>query len=636
MPNNIAEVALPISIALNRQFDYLIPPKLEFPVAIGSRVLVPFRTSILAGYVVKLKNRSPFKARLRPIIKNLDPAPILDERLFKIASKIQSDYFCSLGDSLRSVIPSGLKQAKKAVAIEALPQSIKLPLELTQEESDLLNDKSSESSIIVVCDLTNRKRWSYYSALIKKTLNDKKSVIFLVPDHRKIESAFKQLNIRCDPFIITSQSKPKDAMISWMSIKKSPFCFVAGTRSAIFAPVNDLGLIIIEEEDHFAYRQDQVPHYRTSEIAFFRSRDENARVVLGSFMPSLETRYLSKKGQASLILFQDEEHKPALRLIDMRNEFGFKAGEKIISKALEVNLAGCLARNEKALIFTQKKGFSTFLYCKKCKKIQTCPDCSSSLSYHYKEKTLACPTCRYKAEKLEICPTCKSSYVKFFGFGIEKVESEILRLFPNARVTIYESNKKNQQDYDIMLATQVLLEDPYESGMAFDTVAILAAEQILGHVDFRTTEKAFQKLLKLRSLSKKEMLVQTRVLENDALLYLQKNDAEGFLDHELDSRRELELPPVRKMGLLMFRSGNKDKALSEAKAAFMRLKRYASKSSGLAINGPLEAIPLKVRGNFRYQIVIKYQDLGKLKDKLMDILFKRKKSVIVTFDPSPL
>ncbi|HAJ56619.1 MAG TPA: primosomal protein N' [Candidatus Omnitrophica bacterium] len=631
--NAIAEVAIPISIALNEVFDYLIPQDLSPKVEVGCRVLVPFRNFSIMGYVTRLKNTSPYKNKLKPILNNLDSTPVINEELFELADILRRRYFCSLADAIHTVLPSGLKNSKKPIPTDETNRSVLFVSSgLSREEGELLADKELQKPLVLIQDLSEKGKWPVYSALIKQTLKDKKSVIFLVPDHQKIKPALEHMKIGIEPFIISSNIPPAESVGAWIGIKNSDLSFVIGTRSAIFAPVNNLGLVIIEDEGHFAYRQDQVPHYHATKIALERARKYTAKLVLGSFTPLLETISWIKDAGGGYLRLGGINSQPDIKLIDMRQERGFKARDRIISGVLEHRVADCLQRGVKMLIFANKKGFSTFLYCKKCKTIQTCPRCSSSLIYNFKEKTVSCPKCPYAHESIDLCPVCRSAYVKYFGYGIEKVESELLRLFPSAKIALYGPAKAG--DYDIMLATQSLLEDPAWSGYAFDTVAVLSCEQMLGHVDFRSTEVTFARLLKLLFLANGQFLIQTRVLENNALTSLQHRDIDAFYDNELKQREELGLPPATQLAALAIRSKKQANSEEGAEEIFKSLKNRYAKTGGVKIFEPLPAIPLKVRGNYRYQILIKYKELEPVLKALNSVLKKRNHNLIITFDPA--
>ena len=634
MNKMILEVAVPVSFALNEQFDYLAPASCQ-PVSVGCRVLVPFRSTVLLGYVIKIKKKSAFEKKLKPIIKNLDAVPLINEELLILAERIHQNYFCSLAEAISATLPIGLKKARKDTSeIKELAGQDIVPFDFINKENEFLSDKNVHAPLILLHDLSNQERWTLYSTIIKKTLNANKSVIFLVPDHGKIDFALKELGLSLVPFVITSGETPSSSLQTWQEIKRKSFSFVIGTRSAVFAPVNNLGAIIIEEEEHFAYRQDQVPHYRALDMALLRRDMHNAQLALGSFMPSLDTYSTIQHLRAYYWKIEPKIPQAMVRLIDMRQEFGFKGREKAISKILEYRLAHVLEKKEKILIYVNQKGFSTFLYCRRCKKTQTCPDCSSSLRYHFKQQSVSCPTCSYQAKSFDICPECKSAYVKYSGYGVEKVESELLRLFPSLKIFTYEKGSHPPDSYDIMLVTQQFLEDPTWGTYAFDMVAVTACDQMLGHFDFRSTERAFAKLLKLFFLARSEFCLQTHLVNHPALNFLSKNDVDGFLKDELNQRKELNLPPFAQMAMVMVRSPNQVKTEEVAQTFYKKLKSRRLPKKCFELSEPVAMTPLRVRGNFRYQILIKYRDLEPLKKNILKLIKTRPKGSIVTFDPS--
>lgn len=637
MKKQIAEVAIPISLSLNESFDYLIPQNLEYEPRAGSRVLVPFGKRRLAGYVTRIKQTSAYEKRLKAILANLDPQPLITPELFELAAMIRDRYFCSYADALHTVLPSAVKSGRQPKALSPpAPKQKEILAALSGEETKALSDPQIAKPAVLIWDQTFDNKWLMYAALIKKTLTENKSVIFLVPDHAKITNAISRLEIGIEPIVISSSIGPGACLKSWLSSMDGKTRFVVGTRSAVFAPVQDLGLIIIDEEDHFAYRQDQVPHYRTYQIAMARCQKHSAQLVLGGFFPSLDTFSQASGAGWGMIKYTAQDKNVAVKLIDTSQERRFKGRERILSGVLEHRIADCLERKEKLLIFANKKGFSTFLYCKRCKSTQTCPRCSASLVYHFKTRSVTCPKCSYDSAAPDLCPGCKSAYVKYFGYGIEKAESELLRLFPSARIQTYERGRSMPEDYDIMLTTQALLEHPLWNRYAFDTVAVLGCEQMLGAVDFRSTEKTFSKLLRLLFLAKKELVIQTTVTENNALAFLQKNDAEGFLEQELKVRQEWELPPVIETGLLAIRSSKQDKAAQEAQRIFNKLNTSRIKQKGTQVFEPMASMPLKVRGTYRYHILVKSRSIDTISKQLRNIIENPRHNVIVTFDPSPL
>ena len=635
MKTLIAEVAIPISLSLNSSFDYAIPKDIQPEVKIGCRVLIPFRSRRLTGYVVKIKDHSKFEKILKPILRNFDEEPVITDELLRLGFFIQKKYFCSLADSIHAVLPQGVKQAKKdffANEEEKAPEFSALAL--NNEEKGFLSKNELENEITLIQLLNENSKWLAYSALIKKCLLEKKSVIYLVPDHGKIYPAIERLCLGMKPLIISSNTKPCESFSAWERAKNTSQSFVMGTRSAIFAPVNNLGLIIMDEEEHFAYRQDQMPHYRAKDLAIERTKIHRSKLVLGSFSPTLETYAEAKKQVGGYIQLGSLQSKPGIKLIDMAQEKRFGMRKNIISGVLEHYIADTLEKNGRLLIFVNKKGFSTFLYCKKCKTTQSCPRCSGSLVYHYKTKTASCPKCSHEAPSPELCPNCKSAYIKYFGYGIEKAESELARLFPSSKIETYQRGHNRPSGHDIMLATQSLFEGPFWEDSVYDTVAVLGCEEMLGAFDFRATERTFARLLRLFSLAKKQLLIQTQVTDNSALLYLQKTDIEGFYAQELKQREELSLPPAICLGIIFVRSADQIKAKNSVQRIFKDLKK--GKIAGLDIFEPVACAPFKVRGNYRFQILVKYVTLELIDKKLRKIIENPMHGVIVTFDPSAL
>ncbi|MFH0876716.1 MAG: primosomal protein N' [Candidatus Omnitrophota bacterium] len=631
----IAEVALPISIALNESFDYRIPTNLSGNLNVGCRVLVPFRSSILIGTVIKIKNRSAYRNILKPILKSIDSEPLLDTMFLDLARTIQKKYFCSLADAINVMLPSSLKHSRKPLMLEEPDADARFTcgnLTLDGQEADFLARKETKAKLLLISDHTNQKRWMAYRALVKKTLQKQQSAIVLVPDHRKIPFALQCLNLPCLPFIVSSSIKPHKVACDWLRMRRQPFSFVVGTRSAVFAPVRNLGLVVIDEEDHFAYRQDQVPHYQAHDIACERSKGNDVRIVFGSCLPSLET--LSRQ-ELQHISLGDCDPLAAVRLIDTHREHVPRSRPKVISYVLEQHLAQTLEEKGKVLLFGHKKGFSTFLYCSHCKKTLTCPHCSSSLRHYYKESQLRCPSCSYKTPLEELCPRCQRSYVKYAGYGLEKIESEVHRLFPTAKICVYpfEKNGPSAASCDIMCASQDFLESPLHAQTCFDCVAVLGCEQMLGQVDFRCAERTFARLWQLLLLAKKELLIQSQMVDHHALSFLAKHDPEGFLRQELQERQDSSLPPSVGLACLFIRGTNQAKTLEAAEAIYKKLKKSVARIEDAETFAPVPEIPIKKRKNFWYHILIKYKTFNRLVAPIRSCLQQRRGGVIVTCDP---
>ncbi|MCX5713437.1 MAG: primosomal protein N', partial [Candidatus Omnitrophica bacterium] len=233
---------------------------------------------------------------------------------------------------------------------------------------------------------------------------------------------------------------------------------MVGTRSAIFAPLSDLGLLIIEEEQDSVYKQEQVPHYHARQVAFMRAGLGGAKIVLGGFSPSIESFYLAKKGKINYSLITQENAAPEVKIVDMK---GIRQINKniIFSKYLEDSIFSVLESSGKVLLFLNRRGFATFAQCSTCGKILTCPRCEVGLVYHSEKKELSCHHCNFSMPRPDICPHCNSGYIRYSGQGTEKIESEISRIFPAARIKRLELADFKIEEADIFVSTSSIIKD---------------------------------------------------------------------------------------------------------------------------------------------------------------------------------
>lgn len=643
MKNKIAEVALPISISLNEEFDYIIPSKLYDCLSVGSRVIVPFGKKIETGFVVAIKNHSDFKDRLRPVEECIDKTPLLNPCQIKLAREIKDKYLCSIADALSTILPRKISGNKNPqIPQQQAEDGPRLPFEFSAQEKEFIDLLSKKWPSVLLHDPENNNKFTAYSAAIKKTLNESKSVILLVPDHKKIPNMLKRINIGLKPVILTSRLKNRESLSAWLRIKESDFCFVIGTRSAVFAPAKNLGLIIIDEEEHFAYRQEQVPCYNSKEVSLLRSGAEGANLIFGSFMPSVESYAATGAGGTpkgnkliSYLKLNNSLNNAVLKIIDRKDDIAF-ARKKIFSQVSEYQLAGALQKNKKVLIFVNKLGFATYLYCKKCKKVLTCPNCNSSLKYRKADETVFCSICSYKTSAYRLCPVCNGSYIRYSGYGAEKVESELARLFPQKRITLFDKISSNIDDYDIVVCTQKIFEEGEWDSLKFDCVHVLSCDEMLSHEDFRSSEKAFSKLFKLKFLAKEELVLDSKITEHYALKALASSDTESFFRDELALRKDLNLPPFIKMASLCFRSSSQKKTSAFSDKYFNELTSGFKNKKSVTILGPMHYSPYMKFGNYREKVLIKYKDLKIIKTELRRLLSSRPSGVYITFDPDAL
>ncbi|MDD2866315.1 MAG: primosomal protein N' [Candidatus Omnitrophica bacterium] len=632
----IAEVAIPVSLALNETFDYRVPRHCRAHLAVGCRVQVPFGHRQLIGYVTAFKSASRYERKLKALSDCLDPqGPLLNERLMSLARFLSREYFCSLAQGFETVLPRPLRIATRHIAAAEPDETASSLDPLTEEEKASLDRLEPGQATYVIEDMSGGERWKIYRALIKSTLAQGRDVLVLVPDYAMIAYAREQLKTGVPECVVSSHERPAVVRNSWLKAQKNAGVLVIGTRSAVFSPVHNPGLIIIDHEGHFAYRQQQVPNYHIRDIALKIARDCASKLVFGAFVPSLEAFALVERHEASLLRCGSPQATPRITMVDMQQEYVPKGHTKMISKVLEFRLAELLEKKERMLLFVPQKGFSTFLYCPRCKKAVECERCSSPVSYYRTIKRFVCPACHLEQEARDICPRCSGAYVRYSGFGTEKVESELRRLFPSVRIAQFSKTADPVESYDIMLATQEILEDPNIFRHCFDRVVLIAADLMLGRPDFRATEHAFSRFLILSRIAKVELIIQTKMPEHYVWGFLKTQDSAGFLKKEFEERRELRLPPVVRLGTLTIRARTELAILAAAKKALRAVKTSLKRHNADAeVFDPQPARPFKLRGYFRYQMLIKYKELGKMEKTLRRLVCDRPSGVITTFDPA--
>ena len=492
-----------------------------------------------------------------------------------------------------------------------------------------------ESNALLIHDLDGHKRWEFYLEQIREVLAQKKGAIILLPDIDSIPRVEDKLKGLEGVSISILYRKAPDELGEWLRARSGEANVVIGTRSAVFTPLKDLGLIIIDEEESPVYKQDQVPHYHAREIALMRMELEKIKLILGSSSPSLESYFLVKKERIKYQLIPRSRDFPEIRLIDMKSERRFSKDKKIIfSKYLMDSVFTSINAKEKVLLFLNRKGFATFSHCHNCGKVMKCPRCNVHLVYHFKEGKLSCHYCNFKMELPKICPECNAGYIKFSGAGTEKIESELSRLFPQAKIKDVESHQHlDINEADIFVATSAVFK---QEDLRFDLTGVLGIDNSLNRVDFRSTEKVFAVLSGLLGLTDKRFIIQTGAPAYSCFQALQKKDPGSFYDEELKQRRQLKFPPFKHFILVKVRSGKEEKARDCANSLFEKL-RNSSKNKGVKVISVTPGEHAKLRGNYYWQILLATDDPVKA-NKFLKISLKdfKHSGIIITVDVDPV
>lgn len=611
-------VKVVLGIPVEGPFDYALPPYLQQKDLVGKRAWVSFRNQKVLGYIIATAKTTKI-ANVKPLSELVDDLPLLNKEMLRLTKEVSQYYCCSWGEVLESALPAGLK--KKKVVVKKT-HSFKTSL------------KRSKIQVELIQDLTGNRRWEIYLREIAEALKNGKNIIFLSPE---ISTAIEARNLIYDqlkeePVLLHSKQKGEEGLANWLKVKNNEARIVIGSRLAIFAPLNNLGLIILDQENNSAFKQEQTPHYHAREVALMRAKLNSAKIILGSTAPSLESIYLAKKDKNQQTLIKNEKF-PEVKIIDMKREVYSKRKKIILTLPLQDAITQTLTAGQKAIIFLHKRGFATQAYCKSCQEVLRCPRCSFSLVYHFKGYRLTCPSCSYQIAPPDICPVCQASYIVYRGAGTEKVESELARFYPSARIIRdEESSQLNLAEIDILVSSLAIPKTFFPVNL----IGVISLDNLLNRVDFRAGEKTYALLLSFIASGVKRILIQTYLPSHYCFRSLLANNPDLFYEKELTLRRQLALPPFCHIALIKLRGKNEERVSVQAKVLFERLQEI-NKDKAIGIISFFRSTPEKLRGNFYWQVLVKCKSVKKinlfLKKALKDF---RASGIIVTVDVDPL
>ena len=645
----IAEVALPIPV--RKLFSYRIPKELENKISAGQRVLIPFGNRKEKGYVVSI-NETTGQSYLKDISGVVDDIPIITTELLKLAEIISNNYVCSLGETLDSIFSVNINKTDTILPPE---QMTFIP-------------KHNKPGIFLLTNLPRKERMEMYINLLSESLKNGECIL-LVPEIFFITDFIKRLS---DVFgnvvnIFHSGITPKQRYINWIDTLNNKMKITLGTRMALFMPFGKLKTIIIEDETDQSYKNQQKPMYNTIDAAMERSKLTGSVVILGSRIPSLESYYYYKTKKYRMIKnkygSKDSFEKPEfnVKIIDL------KETKTVFSNELKTEIEQRLAKNEISVIFLNRKGYVNVLFCPTCGTTRKCPECGISLVYHEKESLLKCRYCSFTEKFSEACPTCGSKNLRFLSSGIEKIEDEIKRVFPHLRVMrIDSSTLKTEKDIhqsveeiasdriDLLIGTQSLLQlepkinsadkldNPADIFRKITLLSILDVDTLLHLPDFRSAERAFQLVYKLSDIlnksdnpadKKSTILIQTRNSDHYIFNTLKKLDWKKFYNSELVHRKELGYPPFNRLINIVVHGRNKNNVLNEAQKMSGSLQETFK--DRITILGPVEPYHIKLRSEYRQQILLKI-DPGRTEEVGAKLgAYKPEHNARITFDVNP-
>ena len=570
---------------------------------------------------------------------------------------------------------------KKVILNSKITKGKKKKSEIAEKEI-ILNDeqqkavdtiKNSENQIFLLKGITGSGKTEIYINLIKESLKQGFGSIFLVPEISLTVQMIQRLEeeFHNEVAILHSKLTDKEKREEWTFIRNGEKKIVIGARSAIFAPVQNLKYIIVDEEHENTYKQENNPRYHVKNVAIKRAflqndnleedetvKSKKIKVILGSATPSFETYYQAQQGDIELVELTKRYKNaklPKFEVIDL-NETAENFSEKLLDK-----ISQTLQKNEQAILILNRKAFSNLLKCKDCGNIPTCPNCSISLNYYKYDNQLKCHYCGYETQFNSTCDECGSHKMRQIGAGTEKIEEELAGLFPSARIVRVDSESiKTKQNYekvyndfknhkyDIMLGTQIIAK-----GLDFSNVTlvgIINADIILNFPDFRASEKTFQLLTQAsgragRGEKDGEVIIQTFNGENDVIKKTIESDYEGYYKNEMIIRKMLNYPPFGRIVILVISAAEenlaKEKAQTLRKEIVKNIDTVVKLTTNNFISDAFKSPIYKINGRYRYQIFFKFErenilKIKKIIKKCAGKFQKTEKKLRITIDVDPI
>ena len=516
-------------------------------------------------------------------------------------------------------------------------------LKLTDEQQQafesineaIVNNKYKEALLYGV---TGSGKTEIYLQLIGEVLKKEKTAIVLVPEISLTPQMVDRFIARFGEdkiAVLHSKLSIGERYDQWNKIKAGECKIVIGARSAIFAPIENLGLIIIDEEHDSSYKSETNPRYNAKELAGYMAKRNNIPLVLGAATPDINTYYKAQSGQIELLQLTkraNESSLPEVEVIDLRQELA-NGNRSILSTKLYSEIEENLKNKKQTILFLNRRGYSTFVMCRECGYTVKCKNCNITMTYHSKNNRLKCHYCGHEQKNVIECPECKSKNIKYFGTGTQRLEEEITKLFPNAstiRMDVDTVNKKNSheeilnkfknENIDILIGTQMVVKGHHFPNVTL--VGVIAADSSLYIEDYRANERTFQILTQVAGRAGREnqpgkVIVQTYNPENFAIECSKEQNYDMFYETEIELRKQLKYPPFCDIISIGLTDTDETKIKNVSEKLYKYINNYIKQENfNLLIYKPLPCPIDKIKNRYRWRIILK----GKLSNKIIDII----------------
>lgn len=528
---------------------------------------------------------------------------------------------------------------------------------LTEKQRAAVKEiEEDERTVQLLHGVTGSGKTEIYLTLIAKRLQEGKSSVFLVPEISLTPQMLSQLRARFgkNAAIMHSGLSAGERFDEWWRLRSGEAKIAIGARSAVFAPLENLGVIIVDEEHDSSYASETNPRYTTFDIALLRAKKNGCKLVLGSATPSVETYKRAKEGEFNLISLPDrinQKPMPEMIVADMRREVR-RGNNSAFSSVLKDELEKCLEHGNQAILFLNRRGYSQTVICKECGYVAKCEACDVSLTYHRDEDCLKCHYCGMKYRMPRFCPECGGKKLSYAGTGTQRIEADLKTLYPQARVLRMDNDTTSgkeghykilkafgEKQADILVGTQMIAKG--HDFPSVTLVGILDADMSLHFSDYRSGERTFQLLTQVagrsgRAQEKGKVVLQTFSPENDVLRFATRYDYNGFYQNEISLRAAAMFPPFAKIVRVLVSGEDEKKTLEVLKKTYVQLEElYLKESEKFLFFNKMKAPIGRIQNKFRYQVLMRLSDVSVL-PRIYDVCVAEKtRDVLVAVEENP-
>jgi primosomal protein N' (replication factor Y) (superfamily II helicase) len=644
--SSLVDVAVPLRVASS--FHYLIDAEEAKSLKIGSIVEVNFHHRKTHAFVLGFPATSAVESsRLKSIQSVLLPEPLFDEPMLRFLRWV-SDYYChSLGEVIAAAVPKQFivaTEEKKRKALSAKPLDFKTigPTErpsLTPDQIRSLKEiEAAAGRPVLLHGVTGSGKTEVYLCVLEKTIASGKGGMILVPEIALTPQLLGRFSSRFpgQVAVLHSDLSPKERLSQWEKIRLGHCRIVIGARSAVFAPVQNLGLIIVDEEHETSFKQEDSLRYHARDVAVVRARLSGAAILLGSATPSLESYANAKAGRYCLVSLPNRvRHRPLpkVTLVDLRDKSGWQSETSPwLTSLLVSRIRETLAKGQQSLLYLNRLGYAHFLFCSDCGHTWRCRQCDVALTYYKSPPSLQCHYCGAKHRVPDTCEGCGSTSLDTIGVGTEQVEKELRGIFPEARIARMDRSvvktrtdletiltSISNREIDIVIGTQMLAKGHDFPAIAL--VGILMADATLNLPDFRANERTFQIITQVSGRAGRgeipgEVVVQCLNPDSPVLLQAIGHEVDRFYTSEIEARSALGFPPSKRLAMLRFQHKNPSRVEDFAEVVVRFL--VSRKLPGTQVLGPAEAPLSRIKGLHRWHCLIKSDSVAEMQ-KMMGL-----------------